>query len=60
MSIRVSSKTNAKATLKLYNQLVSYMFEQEYDELQRYASSKDIEALNKAKEALGNIVAKGK
>lgn len=60
MSIRISSKTDATATLKLYNQLVSYMFEQEFGELRRYATSEDMEALNKAKKALGNIVAKGK
>ena len=33
MGINVSAKTKAKASLKLYNQISSYMFEQEYDEM---------------------------
>ena len=37
MSIKISANSKAKATLKLYNQLTSYMFEQEYDEL-KYAN----------------------
>lgn len=31
--IRVSVKTKAKETLKLYSHLMSYLFEQEYGEL---------------------------
>ena len=31
--IKISSKTNAKETLKLANHLRSYLFEQEYGEL---------------------------
>lgn len=33
MGIKISIKTEAKATLKLSNHLRSYLFEQEYDEL---------------------------
>ena len=44
MSIKVSTSTKAKATLKLYNQLTSYMFEEEYGEL-KYANQSNIKAL---------------
>lgn len=33
MGINVSTKTKAKASLKLYNQISSYLFEQECNEL---------------------------
>ena len=33
MSIKLTVNTKAKATLKLYNQLTSYLFEQEYGDL---------------------------
>lgn len=33
MGVNINCKTKAKATLKLYNQISSYMFEQEYDEM---------------------------
>ena len=32
MGIKVTTKTKAKATLKLANAIRSYLFEQEYDE----------------------------
>ena len=59
MSIKVSTSTKAKATLKLYNQLNSYMFEQEYDEL-RYANQSNIKALRAAQKALSTIISKAK
>jgi hypothetical protein len=33
MSIKLSAKTNKKATLKLVNHISSFLFEQEYEEL---------------------------
>ena len=59
MSIKVSASTKAKATLKLYNQLTSYMFEQEYDEL-KYANQSNIKALKAAQKALNMIISKAK
>ena len=59
MSITISTNTKAKATLKLYNQLNSYMFEQEYDEL-RYANQSNIKALKAAQKALNMIINRAK
>ena len=59
MSISVSTNTKAKATLKLYNQLTSYMFEQEYGEL-KYANSSNIKVLKDAQEVLSMIISKAK
>ena len=59
MSILVSTNTKAKATLKLYNQLTSYMFEQEYGEL-KYANQSNIKALKAAQKALSIIIKKAK
>ena len=59
MSITISTNTKAKATLKLYNQLNSYMFEQEYDEL-KYANQSNIKALRAAQKALSTIISKAK
>ena len=59
MSITISTNTKAKATLKLYNQLNSYMFEQEYDEL-RYANQSNIKALKSAQKALNMIINRAK
>ena len=59
MSISVSTNTKAKATLKLYNQLTSYMFEQEYGEL-KYANQSNIKALKAAQKALSIIIKKAK
>lgn len=55
MSITISTNTKAKATLKLYNQLVSYMFEQEFDEL-KYANQSNIKTLRAAQKALSMII----
>lgn len=59
MSITVTTSTKAKATLKLYNQLTSYMFEQEYGEL-KYANQSNIKALKAAQKALSIIINKAK
>ena len=59
MSITVSTNTKAKATLKLYNQLTSYLFEQEYGEL-KYANSSNIKVLKDAQEVLSMIISKAK
>ena len=59
MSITISTNTKARATLKLYNQLNSYMFEQECDEL-KYANQSNIKALRAAQKALSTIISKAK
>ena len=59
MSITISTNTKAKATLKLYNQLISYMFEQECDEL-KYANQSNIKTLRAAQKALSTIINKAK
>ena len=59
MSITVATSTKAKATLKLYNQLVSYMFEQEFDEL-KYANQSNIKTLRTAQKALSMIINRAK
>lgn len=55
MSITISTNTKAKATLKLYNQLTSYMFEQEYEEL-KYANQSNIKTLRAAQKVLSMII----
>ena len=59
MSIKVSTSTKAKATLKLYNQLTSYMFEEEYGEL-KYANHSNIKALKAAQKVLSMIISRAK
>ena len=59
MSIKVSTSTKAKATLKLYNQLTSYMFEEEYGEL-KYANQSNIKALKAAQKVLSTIISRAK
>ena len=59
MSIKVSTSTKAKATLKLYNQLTSYMFEEEYGEL-KYANPSNIKELKAAKKVLSMIISRAK
>lgn len=54
MGIVVKTKTKAKASLKLYNQISSYLFEQEYEEL---SSSPNVKlALIDARRALGELI----
>lgn len=54
MGINVSAKTKAKASLKLYNQISSYMFEQEYDEMRGNSRIKNV--LDEAKKTLAEII----
>lgn len=54
MGIEVKTKTKAKASLKLYNQISSYLFEQEYDELRNRPKAKL--ALISAKQALAELI----
>lgn len=58
MGINISCKTKAKATLKLYNQISSYIFEQEYDELK--GSPEATQALQEAKKRLAEIIISNK
>ena len=57
MGITVQTKTNKKETLKLYNTITSYLFEQEFNEL-RNVSRNDIQKIKDAKIALFNIINK--
>ena len=59
MSIKVSTSTKAKSTLKLYYQLTSYMFEQECEEL-KYASQANIKTLKAAQKVLSMIINRAK
>lgn len=54
MGINISAKTKAKASLKLYNQISSYMFEQEYDEMRGNSRIKNV--LDEAKKTLAEII----
>lgn len=54
MGINVSAKTKAKASLKLYNQISSYMFEQEYDEMRGNSRIKNV--LDEARKTLAEII----
>ena len=58
-AIKVSTNTKAKSTLKLYNQLTSYMFEEEYGEL-KYANPSNIKALKAAQKVLSMIINRAK
>ena len=58
-AIKVSTSTKVKATLKLYNQLTSYLFEQECGEL-KYAYPSNIEALKAAQKVLSMIISRAK
>lgn len=55
MGIVVRTNTKTKATLKLFNQISSYLFEQELEEL-RGVSNSDIEILKKACKVLTKII----
>lgn len=52
-------KTKAKATLKLYNMINSYLFEQEYGDLKNVATS-DIDKIKECKGVLAKIIDKNK
>ena len=55
MGIKVSVNTNKKATLKMYNSLGSFLFEQEYDELSN-ASQSQMKTLREAHKILGGLL----
>lgn len=54
MGIRAVTKTKKKASLKLYNQINSFLFEQEYDELRNSPKIKLI--LIDASRALAELI----
>ena len=56
MGITYNGKTKAKASLKLYNQISSFLFEQEFDELKGQKKAQN--ALIEAKKALAEIINK--
>ena len=56
MGTKIICKSKAKATLKLFNQISSYIFEQEFDELK--GSPKAIQALQEANKQLAEIIKK--
>lgn len=55
MSITISSSTKAKATLKLVNHISSYLFEQEYGELE-HCSPEQKQVLKDAIKVLTTII----
>lgn len=57
--IKSTTKTNAKASLKLYNQINSYIFEQECGELKGVSKS-EVEKLKQSLTVLKNIINKNK
>lgn len=56
MGMIYKCNTKAKESLKLFNHIISYLFEQEYGELK--GEEKAIKALNSAKKALSKIISK--
>lgn len=54
MGIKLSSNTEAKASLKLYNAIASYRFEQQYDEMK--GNSRLEKALDEAQKYLSDII----
>lgn len=54
MGIKISAKTEAKASLKLYNAISSYRFEQKYNEMK--CNKKLEDALDAAQDALSDII----
>lgn len=50
----VSVKTKAKASLKLYNQISSYMFEQDCNEMRGNSKIKSV--LDEARKTLADII----
>lgn len=54
MGLKVTAKTEARASLKLYNAIASYRFEQEHDEMK--GNSKLRKALDDAQSELAEII----
>lgn len=57
MSITYSCKTKAKASLKLYNHISTFLFEQEYGDLNNNSRAKN--SLIEARKALAEIINRG-
>lgn len=57
MGITYKINTNKKATLKLYNLMNSYLFEQEFGELEGISST-DINKIKEACKVLASIISK--
>lgn len=57
MGITCKTNTKKKATLKLFNLINSYLFEQEFDELEG-VSSTDINKIKEACKVLASIINK--
>ena len=57
MGITCKTNTNKKATLKLYNLMNSYLFEQEFGEL-KDISNTDINKIKEACKVLSSIIHK--
>lgn len=60
MGVTTITSTKAKATLKLYNQVSSYLFEQQYGELEKYGTQDDIDDIREFQRTLAKIINKGK
>lgn len=58
MGIRISVNTEAKASIKLYNAIASYRFEQKYGEMK--GNSKLDKALDDAQKYLSEIIKKSR
>lgn len=56
MGINISCKTKAKASLKLYSQISTYLFEQELNELKGYPRVQ--KAIVEARKALFELIKK--
>ena len=57
MGITCKTNTKKKATLKLFNLINSYLFEQEFDELNG-VSNTDINKIKEACKVLASIISK--
>jgi hypothetical protein len=57
MGIFINSNTDLKATLKLYNQIATYLFEEECGEILKMNKSQ-LQTLIKAKDALHKVIFK--
>lgn len=58
MGIKVSAKTNLKASLKLYNHINTFLFEQEFDELRSYSPAQ-ISKIKEAAKTIKSVISNG-
>ena len=56
MGVKITAKTEAKASIKLYNAIASYRFEQQYGEMKGNKKLED--ALDTAQKYLSEIIKK--